>query len=302
MDIKWIEDFLSLASTRSFSRAAEQRNVTQPAFSRRIRALETWVGTQLVDRSTYPMTLTPAGKLFRDSSAEALRLLLDTRTMLNVQNTARNTLRITAGHSLALNFIPGWLQDVKSRQPGIHARISAMDVHDSVLSLIEGDCDLLLCYHHPQLPINLDPEQYDRLVLGTESVLPVSLAARSGGPAFALPGSKLQPSPSLSYASASFFGRVVDLILARAPVRPCLARQYESDMAELLKRMVLDGNGMAWLPKRSVAAELADGRLVRAGDQHWSLDLEIHLLRARGNTRPALTAIWNSLTAQALQH
>ena len=298
MDIKWIEDFQSLASSRSFSRAAEQRSVTQPAFSRRIRALEAWVGSQLVDRSTYPLTLTAAGKLFRDSSAEALRLLEDSRTMLNGQTTAKNTLRVTAGHSLALTFIPGWLQQLKKGHPGIHARISAMDVHDSVLSLIEGECDLLLCYHHPQLPINLDPDQYERLVLDTETVLPVSVPARSGGPAFALPGSKLHPSPTMSYASASFFGRVVDLILASAPHPTHLARQYESDMAELLKRMVLNGSGMAWLPKRSVAAELADGRLVRAGDQHWSLDLEIHLFRARSNSRPALRAIWDGLQRQ----
>ena len=52
MELKWLEDFLSLAETRSFSRSAEQRRVTQPAFSRRIRSLEIWLGTVLLDRST----------------------------------------------------------------------------------------------------------------------------------------------------------------------------------------------------------------------------------------------------------
>ena len=73
MDIKWIEDFLSLAATRNFSRSADHRNVTQPAFSRRIRALEAWIGAELVDRSTYPLTLTVAGKLFNDAAAEAVK-------------------------------------------------------------------------------------------------------------------------------------------------------------------------------------------------------------------------------------
>ena len=41
MESKWLEDFISLAETRSFSRAAEARHVTQPAFSRLIRSLET---------------------------------------------------------------------------------------------------------------------------------------------------------------------------------------------------------------------------------------------------------------------
>ena len=61
MDTKWLEDFVSLAETRSFSRSAQSRHVTQPAFSRRIQALEAWAGADLVDRSIYPTRLTAAG-------------------------------------------------------------------------------------------------------------------------------------------------------------------------------------------------------------------------------------------------
>lgn len=50
MEAKWLEDFLSLADTRSFSRAARNRHLTQSAFSRRIAALETWMDAKLVDR------------------------------------------------------------------------------------------------------------------------------------------------------------------------------------------------------------------------------------------------------------
>ena len=52
MDQKLLEDFLSLCRHRSFSHAAQERNVTQPAFSRRIRALEEELGymRQSVDR------------------------------------------------------------------------------------------------------------------------------------------------------------------------------------------------------------------------------------------------------------
>ena len=44
METKWLEDFVSLAETHSFSRSAQLRHVTQPAFSRRIQALEAWAG------------------------------------------------------------------------------------------------------------------------------------------------------------------------------------------------------------------------------------------------------------------
>ena len=65
MDTGWLEDFLALAELRNFSRAAQLRNITQPAFGRHIRALEESIGQKLVDRSSSPVTLTPAGYQFR---------------------------------------------------------------------------------------------------------------------------------------------------------------------------------------------------------------------------------------------
>ena len=65
MDLDWLKDFLALAQEKNFSRAADARHVTQPAFSRRIRALEDWMGTPLFERSAQGATLTPAGAYFR---------------------------------------------------------------------------------------------------------------------------------------------------------------------------------------------------------------------------------------------
>lgn len=65
MDLKWLKDFVSLANTGSLSRSTARRDVTQSASSRRIRALERWLGVDLIDRSTYPMTLTEVRRLFR---------------------------------------------------------------------------------------------------------------------------------------------------------------------------------------------------------------------------------------------
>ena len=75
METKWLEDFVSLAETRSFSRSAQLRHVTQPAFSRRIQSLEAWAGSDLVDRSSYPTRLTPAGETLYDQALEVLQAL-----------------------------------------------------------------------------------------------------------------------------------------------------------------------------------------------------------------------------------
>ena len=82
METKWLEDFVSLAETRSFSRSAQLRHVTQPAFSRRIQSLEAWAGIDLVDRSTYPTRLTPAGTTLYGQALEVLQALQSARTIL----------------------------------------------------------------------------------------------------------------------------------------------------------------------------------------------------------------------------
>ena len=70
VETKWLEDFVSLAETRSFSRSAQLRHVTQPALSRRIQSLEAWAGIELVDRSSYPTRLTSAGETLHAQALE----------------------------------------------------------------------------------------------------------------------------------------------------------------------------------------------------------------------------------------
>ena len=88
METKWLEDFVSLAETRSFSRSAQLRHVTQPAFSRRIQSLEAWAGTDLIDRSTYPTQLTPAGHVLYAQALGFLQSLHSMRALMRDQDAA----------------------------------------------------------------------------------------------------------------------------------------------------------------------------------------------------------------------
>lgn len=87
MDMKWMEDFLCLAATRSFTRSASERHSSQSAFSRRIRSLETWLGTELVDRGSNPPCLTPAGHAFRGA---AINILQQVQQARNIAHHNRN--------------------------------------------------------------------------------------------------------------------------------------------------------------------------------------------------------------------
>ena len=107
METKWLEDFVSLAETRSFSRSATLRHVTQPAFSRRIQALEAWTGIDLVDRSAYPTRLTPAGETFHAQALEILEALNATRNMMRgFQAAGQDTIEFAVPHTLAFGHHP----------------------------------------------------------------------------------------------------------------------------------------------------------------------------------------------------
>lgn len=287
MELKWLEDFVSLAETRSFSRSAALRHVTQPAFSRRIQALEAWLGTELIDRSVYPTRVTAAGQVFYDQALAMLSQFHEARALLRGHTaTPAATVEFAVPHTLSLTFFPRWLQRIEARIGPIHTRLRALNVHDAVLSLVEGGCDLVMVYHHPDHPVALNPARYDMLTLGVEPISPFSAPGRPKRARHTLPGTPDAPTPYLSYTPNAYLGRMTEVIVANAPTRLHLDRIYETDMAEGLKAMALAGHGVAFLPHSAVEDAMADGALIRldratrgglAGQ--FTLTMEIRLYR-----------------------
>lgn len=294
MELKWLEDFLSLTETRSFSRSAELRYVTQPAFSRRIRALETWLGADLIDRTSYPTRLTPAGETFKTQAATMIAQMNNTRALVRGKvPLPSDTIEFALPHTLSLTLFPQWLAEVEKRIGKLSCRLVAGNVHDAVMALVEGGCDLLLCYHHAQHPIGLDLDRYEVLTIGRESVRPYAKAGRDREPLFKLPGKQDAALPFLAYSANAYLRRAADLILEH---EPCfLVERYQTDMAEGLKAMALEGHGIAFLPESAVRREMRNHQLALAGDERFSLELEIRLYRGRRNTKPVVERLWDYL-------
>ena len=268
MDTKWLEDFVSLAETRSFSRSAQLRHVTQPAFSRRIQALEAWAGTDLVDRSSYPTRLTPAGETFHAQALELLAALQATRNLMRGHRAAgQDMIEFAVPHTLAFAFFPHWIMELRRAMPeagAMKSRLIAMNVHDAVLRLAEGGCDLLIAYHHPALPLQLNMDRYEMLTLGEESLRAYAKAGPDGEPPL--------------------------------PLEPT----YETDMAEGLKAMALEGHGLAFLPASSVRKELKTRKLVPAAPSgSFELSMEVRIFRERPelarHVKPGVQALWEHL-------
>jgi DNA-binding transcriptional LysR family regulator len=302
MDTKWLEDFISLAETGSFSRSAEMRHVTQPAFSRRIQSLESWLGTDLIDRTSYPTRLTPAGEVFYEQSLEVLGQINNARALLRGKRKATlTTIDFAVPHTLSLTYMPKWMTALESGFGQVSTRLIALNVHDAVMTLVEGGCDFLICYHHPLQPLQLDTSRYDMLTLGRESLRAYSRCDKMAVPKFLLPGSAVAPLPFLSYTNNAYFGRMVELILSNAKTILHLEKCYETDMAEGLKMMALEGRGVAFLPESAVTREVKEKRLVRAdgGSGDWEVEMEIRLYRERPSAlhpgKPLVARLWDYL-------
>lgn len=289
METKWLEDFVSLAETRSFSRSAQLRHVTQPAFSRRIQSLEAWAGTDLVDRSSYPTRLTPAGETLYDQSLEVLQALQSTRAMLRGHTTAgQDVIEFAVPHTLAFTFFPAWVSSLRETFGPIKSRLIALNVHDAVMRMVEGSCDLLIAYHHPSQPFQLDADRYEMVSLGEETLAPYVKPDANGAPLFQLPGRVGHPLPYLGYAPGAYLGQMVDLILKQSSTAIHFDRVYETDMAEGLKAMALEGHGIAFLPHSAVKKELRTKRLVSAlppGTQGLQITMDIRVYREKPVTK-----------------
>ena len=304
METKWLEDFVSLAETRSFSRSAQLRHVTQPAFSRRIQSLEAWAGTDLVDRSSYPTRLTPAGQTLYDQALEMLQSLQSTRAMLRGHSSAgHDVIEFAVPHTLAFTFFPAWVSSLRETFGSFKSSLIALNVHDAVLRMVEGSCDVLIAYHHASQPIQLDAGRYQMVSLGQELVAPYVKADDHGGPLFALPGQPGYLLPYLGYAPGAYMGQLVDLILKQSAVPIHFDRIYETDMAEGLKAMALEGHGIAFLPHSAVRKELRAKRLVSAvpkGMAGLDITMDVRAYRQTPGSRESVRGANHQRHVQAL--
>jgi DNA-binding transcriptional LysR family regulator len=171
---------------------------------------------------------------------------------------------------------------------------------------VEGSCDLLIAYHHPSQPFQLDADRYEMVSLGEEVVAPYVKPDADGAPMFQLPGCPNHPLPYLAYAPGAYLGQMVELILKQTGSAIHFDRVYETDMAEGLKAMALEGHGIAFLPFSAVKKDVRARKLVSAmppGMKNLQTTMDVRVYRARptGGKNAAKSpaqALWQFLESQ----
>lgn len=302
LNLDWLEDFRALAATGNFSRAAEERHMTQPAFSRRVRALEEWLGADLFDRSTQPAKLTAAGEWFRAVADELIvrvtRLPGEARAVAEVSSV---TLRIASTHALSFTFLPRWLRSLESR-----TTLGPVELVSDVLQrcealMLQSKVQFVLSHAHPEASGPLDADTYLSAQVGHDRLVPVSSPNAEGEPLHRIGAMPAQEVPVLQYAAESGLGRIVRAVVGRRletlPVRVA----FTAHLASVLRTMALDGRGVAWLPETLVKEDVSAGRLCLAAGDDWNIALGIRLYRDRSPVGSAAEVFWSSAVRDALK-
>jgi len=301
MEIIWLEDFLVLSKTLNFSRAAEIRNLTQPAFSRRIQKLEQWLGVTLVDRSTYPAALTPDGERFKDVAKDVLRTFSDERDFCQQSALASKNAFVSFSmvHTIALSIFPQWILDLETHVGPLQTRVVNSSTQDCVEALIGGNVDFFLSFVHPSCPLLLDEQQYPSLMLGSEKLVPVSATDDSGRPRFCLDDPGDLALPYLECGPNTITFKMVETILQGQKRRPELQVCHRNTMSAALKALTISGCGLTWLPECLVKDEIVKGTLALAGSDIWTASMDLRIYRSHKATSEEKEAIWTYCAQRA---
>lgn len=295
MELKWLEDFLAVNRLRSFSNAAMSRNVTQPAFSRRIQSLENWLGVPLFDRSVVPVALTRHGEEFLPQAEQILRTALEAQQDFRSEYAAdKKLIRVSTLHSLSIHLVPRliapFLEKDKTSTVEVSSSIQGVDAHFEALD--SGAAHILLVYANGWNRRRRDMSCVD---IGQDRLIPVvsrHYAERYGVPDFT---NTEDIFPIVSYPPFTFSYELTQPVIEKLGQRALV--RATSSLGETQRSLVAEGVGIAWLLESSIQREITDGSFVRcAGGKHrFSQPVRIVALRLNNLAHPAAERFWDML-------
>lgn len=273
----------------SFTKAAQELNVTHSAISHQIRALEEWLGEPLFRRLNRSLVLTEAGQLFLKPVREAFDKLAEATRLLKARDGS-GSLTVSTMPSLAAKWLVPRLRSFRERHPDIEVRISATE---QLVDFSRDDVDLALRYGRGDWP-NVTVEK-----LLSESLYPVCSPKLLDGPMpLRKPEDLLQHQLLWDYDWRSdMWERWLDAAgIKGAKTRRPLSFNFSS----LMLQAAVDGLGVALSQSVLAAEDLAAGRLVRPFDISLPAEFAYYVVYPPASAKRAkVTAFRNWLFEQA---
>ena len=288
MDIKWIEDFICLNEQKSFRRSATKRFVSQSAFSRRIKALEEWLGADLIDRTCYPVQLTHAGIEFIDMAEQIIASVYKAKADISsLQRNPANDLVIATHPSLAVTLVPQFLHTLSWPTENLtyHIRNDLMTAESYLSALAQDTCDYLICYQDQAIDFYPEKNEFFSKTINSETLIPVTYSGISF--------TDSQAVPLIQYSPYTNLGKIITSTIEQSVMAVKLTTVAEASVAETIKSFVLNGHGVAWLPASMIQTELDNGTLLYF-DKLNKIEVRITLFR-HINLRKSALFLWNQI-------
>ena len=250
MEWNELRAFLAVADHASFSRAAEQLHLTQPAITKRIQSLEASVGVAVFDRVGKRVYLTEAGALLKPRALELLSGLADTEVMLrNLHQRIDGRLALATSHHVGLHRLAPVLKAFSQRFTNVELDIEFVDSEAAHELVRSGRTELAVVTLAPLPDPKLSSERlwHDPLAFTVAADHPLATEKH-----IAL--DRLSTYPAILPGLGTYTGRIVAERFARAglPLRTAMATNYLETIGMLV------GIGLGWsvLPATMVQAPL----------------------------------------------
>jgi DNA-binding transcriptional LysR family regulator len=278
MDTRQLAAFCAVVERRSFSQAAEQLGVTQPAVSLQIRSLEKRLGTQLLDRSGRRVEPTEAGnRLYR--SAQRM-LAMEEQLLADLGDEAEGELagRLEIGASTGPGgtVLPVVLAEFQQLYPGVHVALAVSDTQHVVEQVARREVELgVVGASRRHRGVVFEPFFHDQVVLA------VPRGHRFAGKTVTL--DQLKSEPLVLMQEGAGVRQVIEEELRAAGVRlRDLDVRLELGLQESARSAVIAGFGVTFISRSAIEADLAAGTVATARVEGLEPSREISLVRSTG--------------------
>ena len=255
MQINQISAFLAIAELESFSLAAEQLHITQPAVSKRIHQLENHVKVPLFDRIGKRSILTPNGRAFKPHAERILQELKSFRSGLSRQQaTPSGNLSFATSHHVGLHRLPQTLREFKILYPRVDLDLHFMDSEDACVAIANNDLELAIVTlpEHNDERLDCEPIWVDQLVVGLAADHPLAECND-------IAQDSLLQHAAILPSIGTFTRKIINGLFAGKQDR--LNIILETNYLETIKVMVSANLGWSILPESMVDSSLLSHRL-----------------------------------------
>lgn len=251
MDIQALSAFVAVSDSHSFSRAAEQLFITQPAVSKRISALENQLNTRLFDRIGKTVQLTEAGRALLPSAQRILAELEESRRAIgNLNQRVDGTLKLATSHHIGLHRLPPVLREFTTLYPEVELDIRFMDSEEACSSVLKGEVELAIA--------TLPEQDWQHLISQTIWHDPLDIvisAQHAAAKQLNLSIDTLRSLPAILPARNTFTRVLLEQALGLNEQNLNIA--LETNYLETIKMMVSIGLGWSVLPVSMLSADIS---------------------------------------------